>query len=303
VVLTRFPDVPVHVEFFGTTEHIIEEKMALAHALKKDGVLIVNHDDPRVFNSHQAVGRRTVSYGLNEHATYKASYPAISIHPFGGDEPSGLAFKLEHNGNTFPVHMPHIIGESHMYSALAALAVASEIGCDMLTSIEALKSYKTPRGRLNMIDGMNGSILIDDTYNASPVAMEAALKVLESIPAKRKIAVLGDMLELGKRTEEAHHAIGTQVAKIADMLVLVGPRTKFIKDGAREKKFKEKNIYMFDTSLTAGKFLAGIVDVGDAVLLKGSQGVRLERAVSAVMAHPEEAKFLLCRQEKEWKNR
>jgi UDP-N-acetylmuramoyl-tripeptide--D-alanyl-D-alanine ligase len=304
VVLTRFPDVPVHVEFFGSTESIIEEKLALAHSLKKNGVLIVNHDDPRVFNSHQEVGRRTVSYGLNEHATYKATYPAISVKPQGGgEEASGLTFKLENHGNTFPVYMPHIIGESHMYSGLAALAVASEIGCDILTSIEALKSYRTPRGRINMIDGMNGSILIDDTYNASPVAMEAAIKVLDSTPSKRKIAVLGDMLELGKRTEEAHRAIGEQVAKVANILVLVGPRTKFIKDGAREKKFKEKNIYMFDTSITAGKFLAGIVEGGDVVLLKGSQGVRLERAVEAIMAHPEEAKDLLCRQEKEWKNR
>jgi UDP-N-acetylmuramoyl-tripeptide--D-alanyl-D-alanine ligase len=300
VVLTRFPDVPVHVEFFGTTESIIEEKLALAHALRRDGVLIVNHDDPRVFNSHQDVNRRTVSYGLNEHATYKALYPAISMGGANTENPSGLTFKLQHSGNTFPVYMPHIIGESHMYSGLAALAVAGETGCDMLTSIEALKSYKTPRGRLNMIDGMNGSILIDDTYNASPVAVEAAL---DTTPAKRKIAVLGDMLELGKRTEVAHNEIGAHASKVADILVLVGPRTKFIKDGAREKKFKEKNIYMFDTSVTAGKFLAGIVEGGDVVLLKGSQGVRLERAVEAIMAHPEEAGALLCRQEKEWKNR
>lgn len=303
VVLTRFPDVPVHVEFFGTTEKIIEEKLALAHALKKDGVLIVNHDDARVFNSHQEIGRRTVSYGLNEHSTYKALYPNVTIHSTNEENPLGLTFKLFNNGNTFPVHMPHIIGQTHMYSGLAALAVANEIGCDILKSIEALKQYKTPKSRLTMIEGMNNSIIIDDTYNASPVAMESALQVLDTTPAKRKIAVLGDMLELGKRTEDAHNAVGHQVSKIADIIVLVGPRAKFIKDGAREKKFKDKNIYMFDSSVTAGKFLAGIVEEGDVVLLKGSQGVRLERAVEAIMAHPEEAKELLCRQEKEWKSR
>mgnify|MGYP003429761770 FL=1 len=303
VVLTRFPDVPVHVEFFGTTERIIEEKLALAYALKKNGVLVVNHDDARVFNSHQDVKRRTVSFGVNDHATYKALYPKILIHEGTEENPSGLTFKLAHNGNTFPVHMPHIIGQSHMYSGLAALAVANEIGCDILTSIEALKQYQTPRGRLTMIEGINKSIIIDDTYNASPVAVESALVVLETTPSKRKIAVLGDMLELGKRTEEAHNAVGHQVANIADILVLVGPRTKFIKDGARAEKFKEKDIYMFDSSVTAGKFLSGIVEEGDVILLKGSQGVRLERAVEAIMANPEDAGMLLCRQEKEWKNR
>lgn len=303
VVLTRFPDVPVHVEFFGTTEHIIEEKLSLAHALKKDGVLIVNHDDPRVFNSHQIVDRRTVSYGLNDHATYQALYPSISITPQGNENPSGLTFKLKYNGNTLPVHMPHIMGQAHMYSGLAALAVASEIGCDILKSVEAIKNYKTPKGRQSIIDGVNKSIIIDDTYNASPVAMESAIELLDSIPAKRKIAVIGDMLELGKRTEEAHKNIGILVAKIADILVLVGPRAKFVKDGAREKRFKEKDIYMFDTSITAGKFLAGIVEEGDLILMKGSQGVRLERAVEAIMIRPEDAKNLLCRQEKEWKSR
>lgn len=303
VVLTRFPDVPVHVEFFGTTEKIIEEKMALAHALKKSGVLIVNHDDQRVFNSHQIVERRTVSYGVNDHATYRATYPNITIETVGNENPTGLTFKLAYNGNTFPVHMPHIIGQTHMYCGLAAIAVATEIGCDILKSIEALKNYKTPKSRLSLVQGLNRSIVIDDTYNASPVAMEAALQVLETTPAKRKIAVLGDMLQLGKRTEEAHFEIGMQASKVADVLVLVGPRAKFIGDGARANKFKEKDIYSFDSSVTCGKFLAGIVEEGDVILLKGSQGVRLERAVEAIMENPSEASSLLCRQEKEWKNR
>ena len=199
--------------------------------------------------------------------------------------------------------MPHIIGQTHMYCGLAAIAVASEIGCDILKSIEALKNYKTPKSRLTMIEGVNKSIIIDDTYNASPVAMEAALFVLETTPAKRKIAVLGDMLELGKRTEEAHNEIGLQASRVADIIVLVGPRAKFIGDGAKANKFKEKNIYYFDSSITCGKFLAGIVEEGDVILLKGSQGVRLERAVEAIMANPSEAKSLLCRQEKEWKSR
>ncbi len=304
VVVTRFPDKPVHVEFFESTEHIIEEKSALAFALKKDGVLVLNHDDEKVYALHHKAKRRSVSFGENEHATYRVSYPDISYTDHNGIEvPTGIHFKLEYNGNTFPVILPHIIGPHFIGSALAALAVSQEAGCDLLQAITALSEYTTPPGRLSLIEGMNDSVIIDDTYNASPVAMEAALDVLSTLRGKRRIAVLGDMLELGKLTEEAHREIGEKTKGIADILVVVGPRAKSIAEGALEAGFKQKNIYAFDSSITAGKFLAGIVEAGDIVLLKGSQSVRLERAVEAIMAHPSDAYHLLARQEKEWKER
>ncbi len=304
VVLTRFPDVPVHVEFFKGTDHIIEEKIALAEGLKENGILVLNHDDKAVLSVHHKVKRKTVSYGFSEHATYRASYPQIATHNSNGiSVPYGMNFKLEYSGNTFPVNMAHIVGESHIYSGLAAIAVAGELGCDMLKATAALTDYETPRSRLAIIEGMNNSIIIDDTYNASPVAMEAAITLLQSISAKRKIAVLGDMLELGKMTEEAHRKTGVQVASVADMLVLVGPRADFIKEAALEAGFPLKELYKFDSSITAGKFLEGVIEKGDVILLKGSQGVRLERAVKAIMAHPEDAKHFLCRQEKEWEKR
>ncbi len=111
------------------------------------------------------------------------------------------------------------------------------------------------------------------------------------------------MLELGKFTEESHRAIGEQIVGVADILITVGPRAKFIASEAIEKGFKVKEVYSFDSSITVAKFLSGIVTKGDIILLKGSQGVRLERAVEAIMAHPELKYSLLCRQEKEWQNR
>ncbi len=304
VVITRFPDKPVHVEFFGSVDKIIEEKSALAFALKKKGTLILNHDDDVVYGLHEKAKRRTISYGENENATYRITYPTYAYESSNGNTlPAGINFKLEYSGNTFPVILPHVVGMHYIGSAVVAIAVAHEIGCDLLTSIDAISIYKTPPGRLSLIEGLNDSILIDDTYNSSPVAVSAALKVLKDLKAKRKIAVLGDMLELGKLTEQAHREIGEEVTSVADILVTVGPRSKFTSDGAKNKGFKEGNIKSFNTSLEASEYLKNTVSKGDLVLLKGSQGIRLEKATEALMAHPEQAPKLLCRQDKEWQNR
>ncbi len=304
VVVTCFPDKPVHVEFFDSVEKIIEEKSALAFALKKNGTLILNHDDALVYALHEKANRKTVSYGEHENATYHIAYPTYLYKTENGVTiPEGINFKLEYEGNTFPVNLPHVIGMHYTGSAVAALAVAHVVGCDLLLSINAITEYIIPPGRLSVIEGINNSILIDDTYNSSPVAMEAAIKILVEVKAKRRIAVLGDMLELGKMTEEAHIEAGEMVAGVCDILVTVGPRAKLIAIGAINKKFKKGNIYSFETSQMAAEFLKTTVSFGDVVLLKGSQGVRLERAVKAIMAHPEQAHKLLARQEKEWQDR
>ena len=304
VVITCFPDKPVHVEFFGSIENIIEEKSTLAFALKKNGTLILNHDDDKVYELHTKANRKTVSYGFHENATYHGTYPSYKYKNDGSNTiPEGISFKLEYDGHTFPVMLPHMIGMHYVGQALAALAVTNVIGCDMLASIEAVADYVTPPGRLSLIEGIKGSNIIDDTYNASPIAVEAAIKVLEDIKSKRKIAVLGDMLELGKMTESAHREIGEKVSYVADVLIVVGPRAKFIAEGALDKGFPKTKIQRFDTSATCAEFLKGFIKERDMILLKGSQGVRLERATEAIMAHPELAPKLLCRQEKEWKNR
>ncbi len=304
VVITRFPDKPVHIEFFGNVENIIEEKTALAYALKPEGVLILNHDDEKVYDVHNKANRRTVSYGVNENATYHATYQSyINTNLNGEDVTCGISFKLEHDGHTFPVILPNIVGMHYVGSALAALACATELGCELLESINYISEYRTPPGRLSLVEGMNNSVIIDDTYNSSPIAAIAAVEVLKEMKGKRKIAVLGDMLELGKFTEEEHHNLGELVASVADMLVLVGPRAKFIAEGAILHGFNPKELYSFDSSVTAAKFLAGVASKGDLILIKGSQGVRLERVTVAIMAHPELKQKLICRQEKEWQNR
>jgi UDP-N-acetylmuramoyl-tripeptide--D-alanyl-D-alanine ligase len=304
VVITRFPDKPVHVEFFGSAEKIIEEKSALAYALKKDGLLILNYDDEKVYALAGKVNRKTISYGTKEDATYRATYPTYqNIIENDMTIPKGISFKLVHNGNTYPVILPHVIGMHYVDSALVSLAIANEIGCDILRSINIISEYVTPPGRLSLIEGINNSLLIDDTYNSSPIAMESAIEVLKEIKGKRKIAVIGDMLELGKITEQEHRQVGKKLVDIADIIVTVGLRAKSTADEALKNGFIKKKLQSFDTSLLSIDFLKNTLKKGDIVLIKGSQGIRLERATEAIMAHPELKKELLCRQEKEWQNR
>ena len=304
VIVTRFPDKPVHVEFFDSVEKIIEEKSALIYTLRKDGLLILNHDDEKVYALHQKSESRTVSFGAQENSTYHFTYPAYNYLTDGDLKiPNGINFKLEYDGNTFPVMLPHVLGFHNISQALSAIACACELGADLLESIKAVASYKTPPGRLSLIEGVNDSYIIDDTYNSSPVAMEAAIEVLKDMDGKRKIAVLGDMLELGKYTEEEHRSVGEKIKDVVDILVTVGPRAKFIAEGAIDAGFSQKNIYHFDSSKTTAKFLEGMIEKGDILLIKGSQGVRLERAVEAIMKNKELKSKLLCRQDKEWRNK
>ena len=171
---------------------------------------------------------------------------------------------------------------------------------------EALGNHKGPNGRLKILKGIKNSTIIDDTYNSSPSATYLALETLKRLPAKRKIAVLGDMLELGKYTIEAHEAVGNAVGNIADILVTVGARGKFIAYAA-ENQMDKKNIYSFVSSNLAKQKVQELIENppngevrGDLILVKGSQGVRMEKIVEEIMAEPLLKKELLVRQGRKW---
>ncbi|MCK5027793.1 MAG: hypothetical protein KAS07_05230, partial [Candidatus Pacebacteria bacterium] len=157
---------------------------------------------------------------------------------------------------------------------------------------------------LRLLEGIKGSIVIDDTYNASPVAVLAGLETVKRLKTKgRKIAVLGDMLELGGVAIEAHKEVGEAVGKSCNFLFAVGPRARYIIDGALIGGMSEKNIVEFPDAHTAGKHVERMLKKDDIVFVKGSQGMRMEKAVEEIMAHPENKGQVLARQEKEWQNR
>lgn len=311
VVMTRFGDVPAHIEFFKSAKELYEEKAEIVKNLKKTGVLVLNADDERVLALRDKTKAKIVTFGLGEGAMFRASNIQI-LYEEG--RPSGTTFKLAYDGNLFPVTMRGVLGIQSVYSALAAIALGAYLKLNIVDSVSALSAHESPPGRMRIIEGMSGSVIIDDTYNSSPVAAEAAVRVLDEIatvsgaPKKKtrigkKIAVFGDMLELGKFAIEEHQKLGADVGAVADILLAVGPRAKYIAEGALCAGMNEKNILEFENAQTAGKYLESVLGEGDVVLVKGSQAMRMERAVEEVMAHPEKADSLLVRQEEEWKER
>ena len=302
VVITRLPDVPVHIEFFPTLDSLIEEKVSLAKYMKKDGTLVLNGDDERIMKAKLKLPFRSFTYGESEGVDLRASNVQI-LEPNDSSD-GGLAFKVDFDGKSFPVNVPNVYSEGYVSIALASLGVAYAVGMNMVTAISELKEYETPPGRVRLIPGINGSILIDDTYNSSPAACEVGLQMLASLPfGKRKIAVIGDMLELGKHTSDAHRDIGKIAKKSASILMTVGVRAKDSALGAIDAGMKEKNIFELDDAIAAATKLAEIIKVGDVVYIKGSQGMRMERTVKLLMAEPEKASELLVRQELEWVNK
>ncbi|MBI3634009.1 MAG: hypothetical protein HY228_00095 [Candidatus Yonathbacteria bacterium] len=298
-VVTRFSDVPSHIEFFKSAEDLFEDKTEIVKALKTTGVLVLNADDERVLALRGKIKARSITFGFSEEAMFRASNVQIV---YGDDDlPIGTTFKFEYQDNTFPVVLYGVLGTQAVYSALAALTVGIFLKINIVDMIEFLARHKSPPGRMMVIQGIKDTMIIDDTYNSSPVAAHAALEVLSTITTKgKKIAVLGDMLELGKFTAEEHKKLGALAGKQTDILFAVGLRAKHIVEGALGSGMSEKKILEFTDARTAGKYLEGMLSAGDVVLVKGSQSMRMERAVEEVMAHPEDAPDLLVRQEEEW---
>lgn len=304
VMITAIGNTPAHIEFFNSRKHLIEEKSQLIKTLKKDGLLILNADDEDVLEMKTKTKNITVTYGFKEGADILGSSDSIFYNE--KSEPEGVIFRVDIEGKSLPVVIDGVFGRNHIYASLAALTLSYGLKFNIINAINSLKNYDVPPGRMRLLKGINESLIIDDTYNSSPFACESALKTLNEIDCKnndkhcRKIAVLGDMLELGRHTVEAHKNIGKIAKDKADILMVVGPRSKSIKEGALEEGMKEKNIFEFLDSFEAANFIKDFVQKGDIVLVKGSQGMRMERVVEAILLDKKNKKTLIPRQDEEW---
>lgn len=310
-VITRLPDVPVHVEFFDSPEAVVEEKASLIKALKPHGTLILYADDPRTKNLASRAGDKTVLlYGMEEGASVRADH----LLPMYDSEgwPVGMSAQIFVGEATAPIEIKGSIGTHALLSALAGVAVGSVFKKTVDEMVHSLKTYNPPPGRMRLLRGIKETLVIDDTYNSSPAAASAALDALAFIGphfAKtrhkrgRRIAVLGDMLELGRHSVEEHRKLGAHTAKKATLLVTIGFRARDIAEGALDHGLKDTAILQFEDAEKAGQELANLVKPGDTILIKGSQGMRMEKTVEMLIASPERAAELLVRQDEEWKKR
>lgn len=304
-VITRFGDVPVHVEFFDSIEDLVKEKGFIALALKKDGVLVYNSDDERIRKFAEGIDRRKVAFGMNQDSEVFGSHVEIMYGLLENSEisfPLGTIFRADYNGSSIPLRVHGAVGVQHVYPILGAFAVAVSLGMNPVTISQALEKHVPPRGRMNLVSGEKSTLIIDDTYNSSPIAVHEGLQVLKHLACPgRKIAVLADMLELGQYSVDEHKKVGAEAYKCVDILVCVGVRSRATAESALSAGMSEKNVFQFDKSIEAGEFLEDeIIKAGDIIFIKGSQSMRMEKVVEEIMAHPEKKADLLVRQDVQW---
>jgi UDP-N-acetylmuramoyl-tripeptide--D-alanyl-D-alanine ligase len=208
------------------------------------------------------------------------------------------------DGASLPLSIGGSLGNQHVYPMLAAVAVVHALGFDVAQAIPVLAGHESPKGRMRIIEGIQGSTIIDDTYNSSPIAVEEALNTLAMIETKgNKIVILGDMLELGVYTEREHIRLGKKAADIVDNLITVGVRSQDFITGAVQAGADKNKTHNFADGVTALNYIKKYVAEEDVILVKGSQGMRLEKIVKYLMADQNKAKDVLVRQEGEWEHR
>ena len=262
---------PVHMERMGSIGRIAAAKAELVESLPPDGLAVLNADDPRVASMVRRTNCRTVTFGLSEQADVRAE----RITSRGLD---GFSFTLTLPDGSSSVIDCHLPGSHHVYAVLAATAVALNEGMTLDEIAVALRSTRMDL-RLAPRRGRNGSTLIDDSYNASPASMIAALNLL-SETGGRRIAVLGHMRELGAAESEGHIAVGKHSVRTSDILVVVGEDAHLIAESASSAGHLD--VRRFDSPEDASAHLRENLEAGDHVLIKASRAVGLEALVEAL---------------------
>jgi len=262
----------VHAERAGSQEAIARGKSELVQALSADGVAILNFDDPWVRKMEEKTKARVFFYGLSSEADLWAD----EIEGLGLD---GIRFRLHYQGETIHSHVP-MIGRHSVHTALRAAAVGLNDGLTWQEIFEGLSHGQTQL-HLAAVRTNTGALILDDTYNASPESMLAALNLLDELDG-RKIAVLGDMLELGPYEKQGHEMVGLRVAQVAKLLLTLGPRARMIAAAARRAGMKSSQILEFDQPEPIMDWLNKNLSATDAVLIKGSRGLRMDRITAAL---------------------
>lgn len=285
-----------HLEFFNTIENVVKEKQILISHLNSAGWAVLNMDDPLVYSLKEKTSAQLITYGLNNEANIYAE--KITFEPDGSGVMAEIIVGQEHNFASFK----NVLSTTELDSFLSAIAVGKIYGVSLAMAVDSLREFKFPPGRLNLISGLKKTLLIDDTYNSSPKAVKVALEVLSRIACPgRRWAVLGDMLELGDQTVVSHEEVGEWVKQFkVDLLITVGEKSKDTARVAEINGLAKEKVLCFDNNLSVGKFLQNEISEGDVILIKGSQGMRMERVVKEIMAEPLRAKELLIRQEEYW---
>jgi UDP-N-acetylmuramoyl-tripeptide--D-alanyl-D-alanine ligase len=262
---------PAHLEFFPSLEALAGAKAEILEGLKPGGTLVANADDPRVAAIAAGFGGRSLRYGRNS----PAPITAREIE----SRPGGSRFLLVTPEGEARVDLP-VAGLHQVDNFLAASAIGAVAGVGPADCAEAARGLKPAAHRGELKQHVSGAVLYDDAYNANPSSMRAALETLASLPGVRRIAVLGDMLELGAEEARWHRETGRAAVGRADLLICVGPRARDLAEGAIAAGFPGGSVRRVATAEEAAEALRDSLSEGDVVLFKASRAVGLDRAVA-----------------------
>ncbi len=279
---------PEHLEFFGDEATVVAEESLIVRQLPPNGTAIINIDDERNAALVDQIRATVITYGWQERAMIRADGSTFTTDAQG--RVSGMVAKIAVDGSVIPVALPGVLGKHQVLPILAGVAVATALGDSVAAVVPRLSTYRPPAGRMRLFPGVNGSLIIDDSYNASPEAVQAAIETLLTLPATgKKYAILGQMSELGSSSDHWHAEIGRLFGpKTVARLVTVGPVAAGYGPAAEAVGFPPVRI----TNVADAEMAAGVVrpdlGPGDVVLIKGSRyAARLERAVRLLLENPE----------------
>ena len=262
-----------HIQSAGSRENILKAKMEIASYMTQSDVLLIKGDNDMLQTVDTGAIKPSVyKYGLEEHNDIRLiSYETTE---------SGMKIRADILGKITEYEIP-TLGIHNIYNSLSVMGLCSLMGLDMKKSSEGIRKYQPSKYRME-IKSVSGKTLIEDFYNANPDSMRASIETFRQMQGERKVAVLADMLELGEISEKEHMNAGIQASEIFDVIICIGSDAKYIGKGAIENGFDKGRVYYFANNEEAVSEINSILRPGDAVLMKGSRGMKLEEVAESI---------------------
>lgn len=262
-----------HIQSAGSRENILKAKMEIANYMTQSDVLLINGDNDMLQTvDTRAIKPSVYKYGLEEHNDIRLiSYETTE---------SGMKIRADILGKITEYEIP-TLGIHNIYNSLSVMGLCSLMGLDMKKSAEGIRKYQPSKYRME-IKSVSGKTLIEDFYNANPDSLRASIETFRQMQGERKVAVLADMLELGAISEKEHMNAGIQASEIFDVIICIGSDAKYIGKGAIENGFDKGRVYYFANNEEAVSEINSILRPGDAVLMKGSRGMKLEEVAESI---------------------
>ncbi len=306
--------VPVHASNYPSIEALVEEKSQIVRNLRSGGTAILNADDKRVFGMRHLTHEHVLTFGEADGSDVRITKTRVRVEKNDyGLLPSGLEVSLESYQRTYDLFIPGVYGKSVAYALAAAISVGQAMDIPEEQMADLGSAFTPMPGRARLIAGIKHTMLLDDTYNASPSSVLSSLRDLAEItldPGQRKVACIGEMRELGEKAVSLHRMIGAEAARLGlDLLVACGIFAHAVAEGAFANGMKPEQVHVIEDTPEAGLFLQRWIKPGDVILAKASEGtiktkgVRMERIIKELMAEPMQAEALLVRQGAVWQRK